>query len=239
MAKRLFDLAVGTFLLVLAIPVILLCGIAIKMDSRGPVFFLQPRVGRGFRRFRLIKLRTMKDAARGEYYSVGNDLRVTRLGRFLRRYKLDELPQLWNVMRGEMSLVGPRPVVPEVVEAHREAYEGLLRTRPGLTDPATLKYRREAEMLAMQADPDACFRREFTPDKLRISQSYLERATLGSDARVLLATIAKVAEPLWRHKVEIGAGRAVQSDADAGMCSGESGIELFQETRESALPWRF
>ena len=236
MAKRLFDVAVGSFLLIFAIPAIVICGIAIKMDSRGPVFFLQPRVGRGFRRFRLIKLRTMKDAARGDYYSVGNDLRVTRLGRFLRRYKLDELPQLWNVMRGEMSLVGPRPVVPEVVEAHREAYEGLLCARPGLTDPATLKYSREAEMLARQADPDACFRREFTPDKLRISQRYLERATLGSDAMVLLATIARVAEPLWRHEVEIGADSADQADADVGMCSAEVGVEIFQETRESALP---
>ncbi len=193
MLKRLFDFAGALFLLTLALPVLVVCAVLIELDSRGPVLFYQWRMGRGFRPFRLIKLRTMEDAAGGQPYSVADDPRVTRLGRALRRYKLDELPQLWNVLRGEMSLVGPRPVVPEIANAHREAYERLLLVRPGLTDPATLKYRREAEMLALKADPEASFRREFTPDKLRISSAYLERATLGSDLRVLVQTVVMVA----------------------------------------------
>ncbi len=135
----------------------------------------------------------MEDVADRQPYSVADDPRVARLGRTLRRYKLDELPQLWNVLRGEMSLVEPRPMVPEIANAHREAYERLLQVRPGLTDPATLKYMREAEMLALTADPEASFRREFTPDKLRISSAYLERATLGSGLRILLQTAVMVA----------------------------------------------
>jgi lipopolysaccharide/colanic/teichoic acid biosynthesis glycosyltransferase len=135
----------------------------------------------------------MEGAAEGQPYSAADHPRVTRFGRTLRRYKADELPQLWNVLRGEMSLVGPRPVVPEIANARREAYQRRLLVRPGLTDRATLKYSHEAEMLALGADPEPSFRQEFMPDKLRISSAYLEWATLKSDLPVLAQTVGMVA----------------------------------------------
>jgi lipopolysaccharide/colanic/teichoic acid biosynthesis glycosyltransferase len=140
--KRLFDIVASAAGLILLSPVMLLTALLIKLDSRGPVFFKQQRVGKGFRPFLIYKFRTMVEDApqRGSSITVGADPRITRIGRFLRKTKFDELPQLINVLKGDMSLVGPRPEVPRYVEMFRDDYEEILRVRPGITDTASLKY---------------------------------------------------------------------------------------------------
>jgi lipopolysaccharide/colanic/teichoic acid biosynthesis glycosyltransferase len=178
-------------------PLLAVAALLIKLDSRGPVLFRQVRMGRNFRRFQMLKLRTMRVTEGGCAYTLGEDARITRAGRWLRWLKVDEFPQLWNVMRGDMSLVGPRPVVPELAAEFRESYTGLLRVRPGLTDPATAKYCREEKMLAMAADPMGHFKGVVIPDKLRLSAEYLERASVRSDL-VVLARTALALLPKWK-----------------------------------------
>jgi len=186
--KRSVDITLAGLLLTAALPFLAITAILIKLDSEGPVLFSQARMGRGFRRFRLLKLRTMRHRAAGSVYTLGEDERITRAGQWLRRFKLDELPQLWNVLRGEMSLVGPRPVIPELTMEFRGRYKQLLKVRPGLTDPATLKYCHETEILALVPDSLRYFKTVVTPDKLRISQRYLRRATVWSDLGVMAQT---------------------------------------------------
>lgn len=188
MLKRSVDIVLAGFLLAVALPVLAIAAVLIKFDFEGPVIFRQVRMGRNFKKFQLLKLRTMKVSSAGPAYTFGADPRITRWGRWLRWFKIDELPQLWNVLRGDMSMVGPRPVIPELTAEFKPAYEQLLVVRPGLTDPATLKYCREAEMLALVADPLACFKTVLMPDKLRISQAYLQRASTWSDIGVMTAT---------------------------------------------------
>jgi lipopolysaccharide/colanic/teichoic acid biosynthesis glycosyltransferase len=186
--KRSVDFALAVCFLVVALPVLAGAAIAIKLDSEGPVFFSQIRCGRGFTRFRIWKLRTMRLGAAGASYTFSEDARVTRVGRWLRWSKVDELPQLWNVLRGDMSLVGPRPVLAELILGFEAAYENLLKVRPGLTDPATLKYCREDECLSLIPDRHLYYTTVLIPDKLRLSAAYLERATLSSDLTLLAET---------------------------------------------------
>ena len=201
MLKRGVDIALSGLLLMVSLPLVAAAAIAVKLDSEGPAFFCQARMGRGFKIFQIWKLRTMRRANDGPVYALAEDPRVTRVGRWLRRFKVDELPQLWNVARGEMSLVGPRPVVPELALEFRPAYERLLEVRPGLTDPATVQYCREAELLALATDPLHHFKTVVTPDKLRISAAYLQRANLWSDlgllARTVLALFQVNFRPRW------------------------------------------
>lgn len=174
----------------------LVCALLIKVDSRGPVFFRQMRMGRHFIPFALLKLRTMQSQARGHIITLGADPRVTRVGHWLRSWKLDELPQLWNVLCGDMSIVGPRPVIPEIVRAHHGAYESLLTVRPGLTDPASLKYFNECRLLDTVADPLVYFEEVVTPDKLRLSSRHIETATLWSDLQIMAQTGIMVAQSM-------------------------------------------
>jgi len=197
--KRGLDIALAGLLLIVTLPFLAVAVIVIKLDSEGPAIFRQTRMGRGFRGFQLLKLRTMKTSS-GSAYTLGADPRITRTGRWLRRFKLDELPQLWNVLRGDMSLVGPRPVIPELTLEFKQAYDRLLAVRPGLTDPAALKYVREAEILASVPDPLEYFKAVVTPDKLRISQAYLEQANLRSDAAVMARTALVLFPPVWRPR---------------------------------------
>ncbi len=183
--KRTLDISASAFLLLLALPALLVAGLMIRLTSRGPILFRQVRMGRDFKPFKIFKLRTMLDGAPGPAYTMGADPRITPVGAFLRRSKLDEVPQLWNVLRGEMSLVGPRPVRPELTEEFREQYARLLRVRPGLTDPASLKYSQEAELLGTVKDQLGFFKSVVTPDKLAISMRYLDRANLWTDVVTL------------------------------------------------------
>ena len=186
--KRTFDLSLAGLFLIAVLPLLLVAALAIKLDSDGPVLFLQERMGRRFRRFRIWKLRTMHVCGQGPTFTLCEDPRITRTGRWLRRLKIDELPQLWNVVRGDMSLVGPRPMIPELVLRFRRDYKRLLEVRPGLTDPATLKYCREEDSLFLVADPQRYFRNVLMPDKVRISAAYLQRANFWRDLDVLAAT---------------------------------------------------
>jgi lipopolysaccharide/colanic/teichoic acid biosynthesis glycosyltransferase len=182
--------------LVATAPLLAVSALAVALSSRGPVLFHHERVGRSGRRFRLLKFRTMRHGTTGLEISAADDVRITPVGRVLRRTKLDELPQLWNVVRGDMSLVGPRPEVPRYVDANDPLWAEVLDVRPGLTDPATLRYRHEERLLAsVSGDRDRHYRDVVLPAKLRESLAYLRRRSWRTDLSVLLATFRKVARP--------------------------------------------
>lgn len=191
--KRLLDIvAAGAGLLVLT-PLFGVIALLIKLDSPGPVFFKQKRIGRGFCPFWIYKFRTMRhEAADAPQLTVGDDARITRIGHFLRRSKLDELPQLFNILKGDMTLVGPRPEVPRYVEAFRRDYEEILTVRPGLTDLASLKYRDESALLGQSADPEQEYLRRVLPDKIRLGKEYIHRSSLAFDMSLILKTLGKV-----------------------------------------------
>lgn len=192
MAKRLFDVFCAGLGLLLLSPLWILVAIWIKLDSPGPVLFRQERVGRFGQPFFIHKFRSMRvDApARGPQITVGDDPRITRSGRFLRASKIDELPQLWDVLRGAMSLVGPRPEVPRYVALYTpEQRELVLSVRPGITDPASLQFRHESEILARAADPEREYVEVILPAKLRIAGDYVRDASVWGDLRLILATL--------------------------------------------------
>jgi lipopolysaccharide/colanic/teichoic acid biosynthesis glycosyltransferase len=189
MAKRGFDLLVSAALLLLLAPMLLAIGIWVKLDSPGPALFRQQRVGRYGTLFTIHKFRSMRSNAGGLGLTVGDDARITRAGRWLRRLKMDELPQLWDVLRGTMSFVGPRPDLPEYVARYpEELRQRVLRVRPGITDPASLAFRNEAELLAREADPERAYRERILPAKLQLSADYADRATLWTDLRLIWRT---------------------------------------------------
>jgi len=221
--KRSMDVTLGGFLFAVTLPLLAIAAILIMLDSEGPAIFRQVRMGRGFKRFELFKLRTMRFCCAGSVYTLGADPRITRMGRWLRRFKIDELPQLWNVLRGDMSLVGPRPVVPELTREFHPAYERLLAVRPGLTDPATVKYRHEDEILAMVPDPLRYFKTVVTPDKLCISESYLQHANVCSDLGVLMRTAFALLPSAWRVQAE---GPAVEAASIVGQVELLTAIEV-------------
>jgi len=188
MFKRLFDVVSAVLgLLVLGVPM-LLVALWIRLDSPGPVFFRQERVGRHGKVFRIHKFRTMTlDAEqRGPQLTVGADARVTRVGRVLRANRLDELPQFFDVLAGDMSLVGPRPDVPRYVERWpADLRERVLAVRPGITDPASLTFRDEATLLARAADPEREYMDVILPRKLALAADYADHASLWTDLAVI------------------------------------------------------
>lgn len=195
-AKRVFDMIAAALALVTTAPVSATVAVAIKADSPGPVLFRQRRVGRGGKPFEIYKFRTMTTAAPGERrvaVSATGDARVTSVGAWLRRVKLDELPQLVNVLRGEMSLVGPRPEVPEYVArwdaVHREV---ILSVRPGITDPTSIEFRHESDLLAAAADPESYYVTELLPRKTAGYVAYVRGASFVGDLRVLAGTVRAV-----------------------------------------------
>jgi len=198
MAKRLFDIVVSlAALLLLALPMLAVAA-WIKLDSPGPVFFRQQRVGRHGVPFAIRKFRTMRHGADGPALTVGDDARITRAGRWLRRTRLDELPQLLDVLAGDMSLVGPRPEVPRYVALYPPGLrERALAMRPGITDPASLAYIDEAALLAAAADPEREYVERILPAKLQAAAAYAERATLASDIAVLARTARALLSKAW------------------------------------------
>ena len=185
--KRIFDVvASGLGLLVLS-PFFLLLAVWIKLDSAGPVFYRQVRVGRYNRNFRLFKFRSMRVGSdkKGLITVGGRDPRVTRSGYFIRKYKLDELPQLINVLLGDMSLVGPRPEVRKYVEMYTSEQLHVLDVRPGITDMASIRYRNENELLAEAEDPEAYYIREIMPDKLKINLEYVDKHSFWFDMNLI------------------------------------------------------
>lgn len=189
--KRILDTLAAMVGLILLLPVLAIVACCIKLTSRGPVLYRQVRIGQGARLFDILKFRSMtiQTSERDLKITIDGDSRVTPVGKFLRRYKLDELPQLWNVIRGDMSLVGPRPEVPFYVEGYTPEQRKVLSARPGMTDPASLAYRNEEEILARQSDPQEFYRTKILPDKLTRNKTYLEQITFRNDVRIVVQTI--------------------------------------------------
>ena len=195
--KRLLDVTgAGLGLLALS-PVFVAIALLIRLDSPGPVFFRQERVGRHGRPFLIYKFRSMRaDAPRlGGQLTVGRDPRITQVGAVLRQTKLDELPQLINVLRGEMSLVGPRPEVPKYVALYTPEERQVLSVRPGITDFASIEYRSESELLAKAPDPEKVYVQEIMPHKLRLNLEYLRQQSLALDLAIIFKTIGRVVRP--------------------------------------------
>ena len=190
-AKRIFDLFWTLPGIVLLLVPGLVIAAAVVIDDGWSPLYAQERVGLHGQSFKLLKFRSMRrDSDRtGSQLTVGNDSRVTRVGHVLRRTKLDELPQLLNVLHGDMSLVGPRPEVPEFVQQYSLEQRDVLELVPGITDPASIKYADESDILALQADPRDYYVTTIMPDKIRISIEYAKRATMVSDFLVITETV--------------------------------------------------
>ncbi len=180
--RRCFDVFASGLALVVAAPWLAAVSLVVWLDAGCPILFTQVRIGRHHRPFWIYKFRTMA-ALRG-------DNRITRSGVFLRAAKWDELPQLWNVLKGDMSIIGPRPELPEYVAQFPREYAGLLSSRPGLIDPASLMYFDEADQLARYTDPQAAYVSTVLPLKLRLSSTYLASRTWRSDVRILWQGLA-------------------------------------------------
>ena len=191
MTKRLFDVIFSLAGIVLLSPVLLLVALLVKLDSKGPVFFRQERIGQGFEPFIIVKFRTMvTDACRkGPLVTSGGDRRITKIGKFLRRTKIDELPQLLNVLKGDMSLVGPRPEVAKYVEIFSDDFREVLKVRPGITDFAALEYSDEEEILKKYADPEEGYIREILPAKIELYKKYLRERGLLTDIKLIVLTL--------------------------------------------------
>ena len=187
--KRAIDLAASAAVLALFAPLFALIALAVWLDSGLPVFYTQLRVGRNFRRFRIWKFRTMHANGSVPPITVAEDRRVTSLGKFLRATKLDELPQFWNVLRADMSLVGPRPELPEYVELFRHRYQRILTVRPGITDLASIRFRNEEALLAGASDPLEEYVSRTLPAKLDLAEEYLRKRSLRLDLSILLQTL--------------------------------------------------
>lgn len=177
-------------------PLLAIVALAVKLSSPGPILFRQQRVGRLGRPFILLKFRSMRSGASGDQVTASGDGRVTATGRVLRKLKIDELPELWNVVRGDLSLVGPRPEVPRFVDLTSPVWQRILESRPGITDPVTLRLRNEEELIANAgADPEAFYREVLLPFKLKGYAAYLDERSWLSDVAVLWATVLAVVMP--------------------------------------------
>ena len=191
MLKRLFDIVASATLLLGLSAFMAAISLAIKVATPGPVLFLGSRVGRHQRRFQVLKFRSMVVGADriGASSTADDDPRMTPLGKWMRRSKVDELPQLWNVLVGDMSLVGPRPQVSWAVDRYSQEEKILLTVRPGITDPASLRFANEGEILRGQADPDRAYLELIHPEKMRLSIEYVKNRSFIGDVKILVATI--------------------------------------------------
>ena len=192
--KRCFDVFWTTFGLLILWPLFVIIAIAVKCSDSGPVFYRQERVGKDGKHFRIWKFRTMVANAdsMGRLITVGEDARITPVGQLLRKLKLDELPQLLNVLSGEMSLVGPRPEVPRYVALYSDEQRRVLQLTPGITDLASIQFRRESDILALSNDPDATYIHEIMPQKLLINLEYAQHASVWYDLGIILKTIRAI-----------------------------------------------
>ena len=188
--KRFFDFVVALIGLLLLWWLILIVYILATIDTRKSGFFIQERVGKDGKLFKVIKIRTMRDIPNvNTTVTRENDLRITRLGRFWRKTKIDELPQLINVLLGQMSFVGPRPDVPGFADQLTGPDRIILTVRPGITGPATLRFRNEEQLLAQQDDPEAYNREVIWPEKVRLNREYVENYSFRQDIKYIFQTL--------------------------------------------------
>lgn len=189
-----FDLVCAMVGLLMLSPLLAILWLAVVAETGLPGLFRQRRVGRGGHDFTLLKFRSMtvwRGTEQGTF-DAGSTIRVTRAGHFLRKTKLDELPQLWNVLVGDMSLVGPRPEVRKWVETYPERWAKILSVRPGITDPASIEFRNEEELLAAAADPETLYRDVILPRKLDLYDQYVTTHTFRNDVGILFKTVRAV-----------------------------------------------
>lgn len=191
MIKRIFDIIFSFFGLILLLPLLLIVALLIKLESKGPLFYLQTRVGRHNKDFEIFKFRTMFVGSdkKGLLTLGDRDPRVTKIGYFLRKYKLDELPQLINVLIGNMSFVGPRPEVRKYVNYYSHADLIVLNAKPGITDYASIIYRDEAELLKEANNPELFYIENILPKKLELNKKYINSPGLFTDLKIILKTI--------------------------------------------------
>jgi lipopolysaccharide/colanic/teichoic acid biosynthesis glycosyltransferase len=192
MLKRSFDILASLFGLAILWPFFLVIAVLIKLDSSGPVFFRQERVGLNGRIFKIHKFRTMKDNAEneGSLITAGADRRITGIGRTLRKFKIDELPQLIDVLVGDMSLVGPRPEVPEYVKYYPDGVkEKILSARPGITDISSIQYINEGDILGKAENPHQAYINDILPKKLEYYLDYVDHASFLYDIKIIMKTI--------------------------------------------------
>lgn len=192
--KRILDIAGAVVGLIVLGPLLAAVWIAVVLETGFPGLFRQRRMGRSGSEFTLYKFRTMTVQHGTEHgsFDAGSSVRVTRVGKFLRKTKLDELPQLWNVLGGDMSLVGPRPEVRKWVEAYPDRWAKVLTMRPGLTDPASIEFRNEEELLAAASEPEKYYRNVILPRKLDLYEHYVATRTLSSDVMILFRTLRAI-----------------------------------------------
>ena len=194
MIKRLFDITFSFLALLILLPLFLLIGLLIVLDSKGGVFYKQMRVGKNNKDFGLYKFRTMrKDAHKSGLLTVGGrDARITNVGYYLRKYKLDELPQFINIFKGQMSFVGPRPEVRKYVDLYNEEQLKVLSVKPGLTDYASIEYMDENDLLVKSADPEQTYIKEIMPAKLELNLRYINDQSFLTDMKIILRTLIKI-----------------------------------------------
>ena len=189
--KRLFDITASFFGIIILSPLLIFIGLWVGLSSKGGVFYKQIRVGRNNKDFKLYKFRSMRvNSDKQGLLTVGSkDSRITKAGYFIRKYKIDELPQLFNVLKGDMSFVGPRPEVRRYVDLYSEEQMKVLSVRPGITDPASIKYRNENDILSSQSNPEEYYIQHIMPDKLKINIDYINKRTFVKDIKIIFQTI--------------------------------------------------
>lgn len=194
MLKRFFDIISSIAVLSLGLPFFILIAFLIGIDSKGGVFFIQQRVGKGNLDFGLYKFRTMKpDSEKSGQITVGGkDPRITKIGYFLRKFKLDEFPQLLNVIKGDMSIIGPRPEVRRYVDKYSKEQLKVLSVRPGLSDFASIEYINENELLGKSDNPEKTYIEEIMPAKLDLNLKYIEQKSFVTDIKLIFKTIGKI-----------------------------------------------
>lgn len=202
--KRTLDITSSTTALIILLPAWVAVAVAILIGEGKPILYRQQRIGRNGVPFRLLKFRTMaRGADAHSRLTPATDSRITRLGHFLRKSNLDEIPQLLNVLRGQMSIVGPRPEVPEFVDLDDERWQRTLSVRPGLTYPGTLYFRRQGQILGRHQDYVQYYRDEVLPVKLQFAERYVEDATFWGDMSVILATVVDILRPGKHSAIEL------------------------------------
>lgn len=189
--KRLFDITASFFGILILSPLFIFISLWVGLSSKGGVFYKQIRVGRNNKDFKLYKFRSMRvNSDKQGLLTVGSkDSRITKAGYFIRKYKIDELPQLFNVLKGDMSFVGPRPEVRRYVDLYSEEQMKVLSVRPGITDPASIKYRNENDILSSASNPEEYYIQHIMPDKLKINIDYINTRTFVKDIKIIFQTI--------------------------------------------------
>lgn len=192
--KRIFDIIVSFIGLLVLLPIFMIIAFIIKVDSKGPIFFRQIRIGKNGKKFKIFKFRTMVVDAekKGMQITIDGDNRITRAGYILRKSKLDELPQLINVLKGDMSFVGPRPEVPRYVAMYDERQRSILKVTPGITDIASIEFRDENSLLAKSKNPEETYKKEIIPRKIELNMEYIKNMSVIYDIGLILKTICKI-----------------------------------------------